>query len=534
MMIAYFELRRVLKSILAGAFLTCLLSSPLMAQQQYLQPVKCTTWKDRPITTDIDCRCVAVGGSVEAVYVDTLHAIAYTLVRAVKRDRALAVGFVAGYDLKAGKQMWFRPFNFIDDKFFLADTLPVWSNEHITEGLSRHDGTVRWSAQMSVGLVTDAGIGVVKIPAGFKYDVAGVDLRNGEIRWRKSAGLEDIESLELLGDTAIIFLRKGLNYINLNTGLGFYIEAKTLEKYNNFAVSSVNGGALAAGVAAGVLGGLIFGVVVVAIPVSYVGGRRSANSLTDVYTDATGIYFTSMKALYKVNYQGEVIWEKPLDKSIGPIRKIFGQDDDIFLISEGMMVVNDIRTFSESTLYRGAKDGRGELESRQINIVKREYVRDFLVQDSTIVVALNNRLIEVDLSDLSTVQEKGFGQANQDAGFGDILNPPAILPTDSGFVYYSRVNPDDFFVANKNGMKIRFSPALEPVEVIREKNYFSVLKELPGDRSLISNGSDAYLIDRNGKKVRDEVFTPHVDCVGNWLFDFDGNRILLQKSGSGG
>lgn len=524
---------RLFKAIGCFAGITIILLAmhgSIQAQEMIpFEKVDCKIWHGQPISGIQGFECISTDGQIKAIYPDSANAIIYILVQNMKRDKIQRSGFLVAFNLRRHMEMWNTPFDFIEERFFLADSIPVISGENNARGLKRANGTVAWTLQGSIGMVTASGVGVAKLEEGWEETVLGIDLHNGKEIWRKHADFEDIKTFEIHGDTAVVFLRGGLNYINLNTGKGFYVEAKTLEKYRTFRAAN-SGGAAAAGMLGGLVGGLIFGVVMASVPAS--SGRikqRSANSFNDVYLDKTGLYFTSKKRFYKVSYSGEVIWQRPVDKSIGPIRKIFVVGSKAFMISKGMVVIEDMKRFSDAELFQINRNGSGVLRQVHLNTAKRSYVQDFLVKDSSIVVALNNRLVEIELDDLSTIREKLFGRASQNSGFGDILNPPAIVYTDSLFEMESDKHPDDFFVANRNGMKIRFSADLEPAEVIRENDYFQILRELNRDRLLVSNGDDVFLINADGQKVINQPFSSAVKYNGGRLFDFGGNKLIIWE-----
>lgn len=503
-----------------------LLPTDSVAQKDHLLiKSECNSWRGNVIADDTEALCFSCKGVIQKVYIDSVHSILYALVRDSKRGKLRKTGNLVAYDFKQDRELWSAPFDFRGDQFFLADTLPVKSGKYYTECLDRNSGANVWRAEsIQTELVTNRGIGFGKN----NQFLVGLDLRTGKEIWRKHASFVDMEILEIHGDTAAMFLSGGLNYVNLNTGEGFKIKANTLEKSR---VLAGGGGAVVAGVLlGGIIGGVVAGVAVSFINTSPGSAtQRSDNSLTDMYMHEEGMLFTSKKAFLNVDYNGEIIWSVPVEKAIGPIRKVFVVDDAAYMLSKGMINTENGPSYSDAVLYRMNLDGTGTILGVQLNIGKREYVQDFIVKDTTIVVALNNKLVEIRLDNLGTIQEQSFGRANQNAGFGAILNPPAILFTDSIFEMAAEKHPNDFFVANKGGMKIRFSEELVPVEVIRQPNYFALNQKLSGQRMLVTNGTDVYLIDAAGKKLSDISFSPQMQYTGGLVFDYVDNRILGIK-----
>ena len=490
----------------------------------FLTKSVCDSWRGNKIGVNRDAICLISEGAIQQVYVDSTCSIIYVLVRDGKKGKLKRNGNVVAYDFHEDRELWSYPFDFKDDHFFLADTLPIRSGKYYTECLSRHSGDVLWRVErMQTELVTGRGIGLGK---NHQF-LVGLDLSNGKEIWRKHTS-DEIDALEIHDDTAAVFLSGGLNYRNLNTGEGFKVKANTLEKYWMLGGGGVS---IAAGV---VLGGLIGGAFIAVIVTSANGpsgsaDHRSDNSLTDVYMHDKGILFTSKKQFFNVDYNGEIIWSVPIEKAIGPSRKVFAVDDAAFVISKGMINSESGPVYRDAVLYRMNLDGSGSILGVQLNTERREYIQDFIVKDSTVVVALNNKLIEVSLHNLGTIKEQSFGNTTQNAGFGTILNPPAILYKDSRFEMASEKNPDDFFVSNKGGMKIRFSDELTPVEVIRQANYFVLSKKVTAKKMFVTNGTDVYLINTAGEKLSEFSFSPQMQYIGGRVFDYDDNRVVGIK-----
>ena len=500
-----------------------LLPFGMFAQKgEMLVKSECNSWRGTEIKADVESMCISATRVVQGVYVDSTNSILYALLRDSKKGTLVRSGQLVAYKLAENRELWTSPFDFIRDQFFLVDTLPVISGKE-TRCLDRHSGTEMWRAQVEIGLITKYGVGL-----GKAYNViVGLDLHSGKELWRKSGQFDDVEAFEIHGDTAAFFLQKGLNYIDLQTGKAFIIEAKTLEKA--YAVSGAGIGAAAAfGVIGGLVGVLILGAAVIVVPTDAgAANQRSDNSLTSMYIYEGNVFFTSKTELYKVALNGEVIWTKPVEKAIGSSRKVFVANDAAYLISKGVVSTPNGPIYSDAVLYKMNVDGTGLIRGVQLNTGNREYVQDFLIKDSTIVIALNNKLVEIRLDDLSTLREESFGDSNQNAGFGAILNPPAILFADSAFVMAAEKYPDDFFVENSSGMKIRFSEELAPVEAIRQKNYFSIQEEISDNEMFISNGSDVYLVDSDGNQLSDFSFSSGMKYVDGKVIDFDGDRIIV-------
>lgn len=516
---------RIPKSFLV-VFCVLLLANGLIAQDApLLVKAECKEWRGKTVAGDVAATCFSGKGKIQAVYADTLHTILYALVRDMKNGKLRKTGSLVAYDFGGSRELWNTPFDYSKEQFFLADSIPIISQDFGSRSLDRKTGTVIWKILAHVGMTTANGVGVAQ-PYANRLSLSGIDLRNGKEIWNQPARFDDIESFEIHGDTCAIFLSKGLHYINLDTGLGFYIKAKTSENKRAYNPNTA-GAIMLGGMLGGVIGGLIFGVAFTYIPPSSAkSAQRSANSLTDMYMNDEGIFFSSYNDFYKVSFTGDVIWKIAAGDGGSYIRKVFLMDNNIYVLTKGMVNSESGPVYSDAVLFRVDKDTEGSFQSIQLNTGKREYVQDFLVQDSTVMVAMNNRLQEISLADLSVKKERVFGDVNQNSGFGDILNPPAIIYTDSVFKMDSELHPNDFFVENSNGMKIRFSSDLEPVEVIREEDYFTVLRNLGGGRKLVTNGTDDYLIDADGKKVLELAFSANVKVLGEWIFDFEEVKVI--------
>ena len=484
---------------------------------------ECNSWRGTEITPDVESMCISATRVVQGVYVDSTNSILYALLRDSKKGALIRTGYLVAYNLSDNRELWTSPFDFIRDQFFLVDTLPVISGKENSSCLDRQSGVELWRAQVEIGVITKYGVGL-----GKAYNViVGLDLRNGKELWRKSGRFDNVASFEIHGDTAALFLKNGLNFVDLQTGGGFTVEAKTFEGTNG-GVGVSTGGAVAIGVLGALVTGLVFGVAVIVVPAyGYGANQRADNSLTQISLHDEHAYFSSKDEFYKVSLKGEIVWKQPIEKAIGVSRKVFVANDAAYLISKGVVSTANGPIYSDAVLYKMNVDGTGLIRGVQLNTGNREYVQDFLIKDSTIVIAMNNKLLEIRLDDLSTLREESFGDSNQNAGFGSILNPPAILFADSAFVMAAEKYPGDFFVENTGGMKIRFSEELTPVEAIREKNYFGIREKIGDKGMFITNGSDVYLVDSKGERLSDFSFSAGMKYVDGKVFDFDGERIVM-------
>lgn len=517
-----------MKHNLLNLFLSVLILLPLgMSAQKSGMLVKseCDSWRDIELNSDVESMCILAKGVVQAVYADSTNTILYALIRESKKGKLIRSGHLVAYSLTENSELWTKPFDFTRDQFFLVDTLPVVSGKENSFCLDRQSGEELWRTQVEIGLITRYGVGL-----GKAYNViVGLDLRSGKELWRKSGRFDNVASFEIHGDTAALFLRNGLNFVDLQTGDGFTVEAKTFEGTNG-GVGVSTGGAVAIGVLGALVTGLVFGVAVIVVPAyGYGANQRADNSLTQISLHDEHAYFSSKDEFYKVNLKGEIVWKQPVEKAIGSSRKVFVANDAAYLISKGVVATANGPIYSDAVLYKMNVDGTGLIRGVQLNTGNREYVQDFLIKDSTIVIAMNNKLLEIRLDDLSTVRKESFGDSNQNAGFGAILNPPAILFEDSVFVMAAEKYPDDFFVENSSGMKIRFSEELAPVEAIREQNYFAIREKLDGNGMFISNGSDVYLVDSNGNRLSEFSFSSGMKNADGKVFDFEENQIIVLK-----
>lgn len=484
-----------------------------------------TLWRGTELSPQHEYFSLSSNVNFYQLYPDTMNSVIYLVAGVEKKGKRHRYGTVIAYDLNKNSRLWQVPIDFNREQFFMASGRPVITSNNHSSGLDPATGETVWTSQAEIGFVTNSGVGVAR-PAWESNTIVGIDLASGEEIWKTSIRYGDISSLQIHGDTAATFLYKGLNYLNLNSGKHWQIEAKT---YGGPPASMANPGlAILGSFGGGLLGGLIFGVAVAYIPGKATVPQRVASNFSNVLITDKAIYFSSESNLYKTSHSGTLEWTADLEKKIGPVHKIFKAGDAVYLVSRGKEITINGPVFHHVVLHQIDTMGQKPIRSRRLDIDTQEYLQDFLIKDSTLVLALNSKIIELDQDSLEVVQEKSFADSNTKVGFGQIMNPPAILFQDEKFVSGSELYPNSYFVENPAGMKIRFSNELEPKAVIRAKDYFFI-KNRYGQNLLISNGTDAVLINSEGKKITDLNFSTRASRYGDWFIDYEQGAVLGVK-----
>lgn len=484
---------------------------------------ECTFWENHSLDSLPGAQCFALNAPVAALELDSVNRILYLVLDDPRQGNRTDEGELRAYDLNGYSLLWKRPFETDEDYFFLFDTIPVVSRKELSLRLDRRNGNELWSVKYA--LLKNTGSGNALGYSKFNRMLAGFNLRSGEQIWRKRLDQSNVPSVQMYDDSIAMYFSDGLNYLNLSTGEGFLFRAKTLEnKPWNVAV----GGTVAVGV---FLGGIIGGII--ALPLSRTFSNPAgavssltANKLTDIALNDTSIFFPSHDYFYALSHKGKLQWKIPLPGGLVGVRKVFIKDDAVFMINKGEASGPNGQFYSDPSLFKLNLNPVGLMQSIPLNRVEKEYVEDFYLRDSTIVVSLNNSIREVRYSDLAVVKERSFGKQRHNVGLDYILNPPAILRTDSLFQLSTVVCPDAIFVENSNGLKIQFSEDFEPVKVYQEKDYFEIAGHIDPN-ILISNGETKVLLDEKYQRVLSIDFTAQVKYSDGVFYDFSGDNVLI-------
>ena len=490
----------------------------------YVFPSSDRFWSDEPIANN-STTCIQTSKPILDVQVDTVNSILYLVLDNLKKGKPLREGVLVAYDVKSRAELWAKEFELKDKIFRLLDTIPSLSEESDnTQVFDWRDGHLLFESEGSIIFLANSGkVGVANLKtAAYKW-IVGVDMLSGRLIWdyKTLAELED-DKMQLMGDTSLTFITRGVTHINLMNGVGFYEDVKMALPFSGSAVSgAVIGGLLGGIVGAALLGGAASGSGKAQILV----GNQHKNWIVN----DGGIYLASQKELMKLDFRGNIIWENPMpqgDRTVG-FSKLFMKGDDLFMVNDGKEFDPNRGAVYGPMFVAKMASKTGEIKGYlDIKTEKREYMNDYLIKENSLLFALNERMLEVDDSTFIVLNERSFDTGSANLGLKNIVNPTFYLQSDSAYYNPLEANPNLLYIENSSGMKIEFSEDYELKSVVKKNDFYKVKFEV-GDYELITNETDYFLIDSEGNRVNQLNYSASTRIVEGYFVDFTDRELMM-------
>lgn len=169
------------------------------------------------------------------------------------------------------------------------------------------------------------------------------------------------------------------------------------------------------------------------------------------------------------------------------------------------------------------------MEEKFIEDGKRQYLNDFIFRDSSVTLAMSDRISELDVHSLSITREKVFGDANSRMGLKKIVNPPYFLEKNAKYIDKSVECPGCLYIENPAGMKVAFDENFKMTGIVKKTSFFTVKQRL-GDDMLIESSDRAILINRDGRPLNNIPLTNNAFVIGPYLLDYrDKSLVVLPR-----
>jgi len=507
-----------MRSFLSSVFL--FISIALMGQSVVSVKVQTEnlTWRGKELKRP--AKILQFSQNIWQYDIDYSHEILYVISHKGTDNKPHRKGTLTVYDLNKEKELWHIPFNPKMDNFLLIDSIPMVFSGYFTTAYNCHSGLALWNFRgQFVGSTKGMDLGIVYYPDYKDHShIFGVNYGTGQKIWERSTPYQHyLDKIEFVGDTAWIAESHGIDYTHLWKGEGWHHKVKT-------PVSLGNPGAITMGY---LLGGVIGGVIAGAITSSTGQSLLTGSTQRRWAVEGRSIYFVGHKSVYKFNERGQVRWQAFFDKNLTGTARLFRSDKDIFVVHNGLTIAADGYTkFGPSGIDKfGHKNGLAIAHS-----YFEETIRDYLVKDSTVMIALDTKIVELRLSDLSILKEKVFATTQGvKIGFKEIMNPPGFIKTDSLYLNTTVQSPGYFYASNKAGMKIEFDEDFEISKVIREDDYFYLHRKL-FDMRIIKNVNGMIWINNRGEDIMGLIFSDRMKYRKERIYDLDQRKVLVYPA----
>jgi len=428
---------------------------------------------------------------------DESNKVLYLITYDGKRKNPKIYGGLTALDLRSGEPLWSRPFHTKDDGFLLIDTIPIVFMGSSTWALNWKTEEKIWRVKCQlVSSTSDNSIAIGFAPDyEEQYKLMGVDVHSGNELWsRKLKRDQQIRSVKFLSDTAWISNSKGLDYTDVRNGNGFFHKTKLFEeeKLDRKQAAGVFVGAFFLGFIGGALG-------YIAVPIPLKAEANTLQTQSPIAINDGYFYGIDAKNVFKLNLDGEVIWETEFASDWREPDKIFVRSDKVFVVKDGYVL--------HPSEYRpegiaGVQKYNAQNGSLDKQLTFNEPVEDYIIKDSTIVLVLTTKVLKLTLYDFSVIKETAFKNGERlRYGFDKILNPPLYIFSNGQFLNSEAYFKNYIYVLDKDGNKFEFNENFDLNRRMNPYHVYELSRFLTEDQFIISNGSRNVWVKSDGEKV---------------------------------
>ncbi len=345
--------------------------------------------------------------------------------------------------------------------------------------------------------------------------IRAFDLYNGDTKWRfQSQFLRDLDNFVVSGDTLITFLSSTFVQIDIRSGEGYAMPlVRDDPQYNE--------GAMVYSAAFGLLGLLAYSAL-------YNGHTAERSNMTigsqlsNVHTYNGISYLATSKSILAIEPPGKILWEYKTPHCVNGHARIFEKAGRLFALYPG--IITGQATNREAGAMAVQLDTSGkERAFAWLSDVKQQNLKDFVVNDKTMLIVMNNKILEMDLRTLQTISSQQFGNERLGAGLDKIVRPPYFILSDGKVS--REANANKLYIENATGMKIEISKSLELVAVVTKSNFFSQACQI-GPYLTYSNDLRTVICDAQDQKHPVE-FSGNFKSNNMYAWDWSGKNLVI-------
>jgi outer membrane protein assembly factor BamB len=441
--------------------------------------------------------------------------IVYAIVREDKMGKPSKKGHLVAYSLQTEKEIWKVEFNQKMATLAFHGAMPILICENYSEAFSPTSGTTVWRQPMQIRrIVPNAGIAIAGHHDPGIGRLNGFDIETGETKWKfGSKLLRSFDNLAVFGDTVVTIVWPDFHQVDLRTGEGFSVELKGHHQGN---------------VTGTVLFGLLFGVVgaMVYYGVTSPGIKMTVGSDLDRMLLYKGItYDASTTEITAIGSQGKILWSFGNSRGFVGIPKIFVHDDVIYALFPGILSTQDGYIQGHAVIIKIDPFNGKELDIAWLSDAKTQFVTDFAVNGDTMLVAMNNKMLSLNINNLQTITSKQFGDVNFGSGLDRIVQPPYYVLSGNEIIKESETQLEKLYIQNTSGMKIEISKDFEPVGVVPKSRFFRFAGNA-GTHTAYVNDTRAVIANSENMVLPFE-FGPDFHINTNYFWDWNAKSLVL-------
>lgn len=462
---------------------------------------------------------------IAKAYIDTFTGLATIQLRALSKNGKWLknTGNVVQYDLNDRRVLWSKKMDYRTGGLSHFNGTMVDTRRNRSYCLDPRTGSELWELKNDISHVDTAdhiGIGYrLKASVGRPNDLEGVDLRNGNILWKRELGREyGWNDLFHTNDSTLIVVASGLHALDMRTGKGWDYDTETGTKDYSGTIA-----ANAAGVALGVLTGMF----VMSSGASVVHGLVS-NALVD----SSAIYFASKEQLVKLDKSsGAVLWKVPFMKKVASRSSIYLADSVIFMVNMGMGYMGSRRLDFGKPFFASYDARTGKELFFTMMDEKDGQILGHDILDKEVILVFKNKIKKYSMETGAEVIEKEFPKD----GHGELqyfLGKNIYTTMESGeIVNLYRADTTKIFVYTDQNKMLSMDEQLNITSTIDRKDLSFSFNKAFG-YTFIAQDKHTLIVDGEGKRMAEVGVTQGAILLGRALYHVqDRSLIAIDLNG---
>lgn len=427
-------------------------------------------------------------------------------------------GNILQYDLNNKKLLWSKKIVYQTSGLQQFSNTMIYTTANKSYCLDVNTGNEIWELKNNIYYVDpidNIGIGYkFKSSMGYSNELEGIDLKNGNIIWKKELNREfGWNDLFFTNDSIMIVVAAGLHAININTGEGWDYNTVTGKKDYKETIATN---------AVGVVAGLLTGSYVMAT-----GHNLVRDLVSNVIVDSSNIYFASKEQLAKINKQtGDIIWKNPFPKDLPSKSSIVMNDSLIFMINKGFAFMEN-RQLDFGTPFIAAYDKTsGDEKFLSLINVKDDPILGYKIINNEIYLVFKNRMVKYSLDSGALLIEKDFSNENLGELKYFIGNHVFITNDQNDLVSLPQSDTTKVFVYTSQRKILSIDNLLninDTIEFEELSFYFLRSKKY----RFISKDKKTLIIDDEGKRIAELETSSDTFIVGETLYDKQDDSFLV-------
>jgi len=456
---------------------------------------------------------------IHEVFLDTTTGFLTAQLRGLSKNGKWLnnTGSIVQYDIKNQKVLWSKKIAYQSSNLQQFSKTMIYTIANKSYCLDIYTGNELWEVKNNIYFVDpiySIGIGYkFKSSTGYSNELEGIDLRNGNVVWKRDLNREyGWNDVFYSNDSTIIVVAAGLHAINLKTGKGWDYNTITGKKdYTGTAAANAVGVGL----------GLLTGTFVMST-----GHNLVRDLVSNPITDSCNIYFASKEQLVKIDKQsGEILWKFPFSNDLVSKSSIFMNDSVIFMINKGMAFMGYRQLDFGMPFFAAFERQSGKQIFLSLINVNDDPILSYQIKNSEIFLVFKSRIAKYSMETGDLIVEKEFTKDSVGELKYFVGNQVFITNQNGDLMSLTQFDSIKVFVFTSKGKilsidsELNISNTIESADLsiyyLRTKNFKFIAKD---KKTLVVNNA--------GRRVAEIDVNSNAFMIGNTIYDIQDKSFI--------